>query len=341
MLQQLQRRRIHHHQGWISLMSMPKIITSIIKSSSNNKYHHYRHHQRHRRHFIHLPCNYPQGKGYTDTWGVIYLIIQWQNLELTLDVEEYEPWSFWRGYSEGKVSIIPCWKHLKRLRAIDLLLQNNYGLKLFPNRGSCIAYITNILNWHPYWWIIQIWPIWTGKSFVKTENTTESVAENISPTEENTSPTENSSSLPNHPKPPQPETGDGDELQKAIGVIFKNIPVVPIAICIACIFLHKKPSSIQIPTFDVTSAPFVVTFGELSYLTYEWGTNKGLDSFQWKYVQIRMFLCSIWEMILVNSLLLWCMNVSMYGVVILNVVLFFGWQRGTRNGRESFDMRPL
>eukprot|EP01083_Nonionella_stella_P059326 155195_1 len=200
----------------------------------------------------------------------------------------------------------------------------------------------------------NIRPIWTGKSFVKTENTTESAAEsispteepNISPTEENISPTENSSSLPNYPKPPQPETedgakGDGDELQKALGVIFKNIPVVPIAICIACIFLHKKPSSIQIPTFDFTSAPFVVTFGVLSYLTYEWGTNKGLDSFQWKYVHIRMFLCSIWEMILINSLLLWCMNVSMYGVVVLNVVLFFGWQWGTRNGRDSFSMRHL
>lgn len=184
----------------------------------------------------------------------------------------------------------------------------------------------------------NIRPIQTGSSDDTKENTA-SAAENISPTE-------NSTSLPKYPKPPQHQTedgakGDGDELQKALGVIFKKIPVVPIAICIAGIFLHKNSSSIQIPTVDVTSLPFVVTFGVVSYLTHEWGTNKGRDRFQWKNVHIRMFLCSIWEIMLISSLILWCINVTMYGVVILNVVLFFGWQWGTRNGRDRFSMGNL
>jgi len=184
-------------------------------------------------------------------------------------------------------------------------------------------------------------PIRNGSSSdVKSENTA-SAAENFSPTE-------NSSSLPNHPKPSQHQTEDGakggeDELQKALGIIFKNVPFVPITFCLAALFLHKNSSSIQIPTIDLTSVPvpFVVTFGVVSYLAYEWGTNKGLDRFQWKYVHIRMFLCSIWEIMLISSLLLWCMDVTMYGVVTVNVVLFFGWQWGTRNGTDSFKTRNL
>lgn len=181
-------------------------------------------------------------------------------------------------------------------------------------------------------------PIRTGASDDTKENTQSSAETSL--------PTEHSSSLPNYPKPSQDQTedaakGEAGELQEALGVIFKNIPVVPICICIAAVFLHNSSGSIQIPAVDITSFPFVVTFGVLSYLSYEWGTNKGLDRFQWKNVHIRMFLCSIWEIMLILSLLLWCFDVTLYGIIILNVVLFFGWQWGTRNGRDSFDMGNL
>jgi hypothetical protein len=92
--------------------------------------------------------------------------------------------------------------------------------------------------------------------------------------------------------------------------------------------------------FKSVSSPVMITVAVFSYLTWEWGTKPGRRArgpFLLSNVYLRLNYCGIFEIMGLGALILWTLGQSVYAIVSLLVVAFFGWQFGTMNGRRSFS----
>lgn len=129
------------------------------------------------------------------------------------------------------------------------------------------------------------------------------------------------------------------------------ITVLPVALVAYMIFKNSGQGT-HTPTHTHTyhssnhhsggiTTPVLITSLVYTYFAWEWGTKpRSLDNrgdFKLSNVFLRLSFCEAWELALLGGLLLWCLEVEVYGIVSVGLVIFFIWKFGTKDGTRTFS----
>mmetsp|Transcript_33608 Transcript_33608/g.75529 ORF Transcript_33608/g.75529 Transcript_33608/m.75529 type:complete len:326 (-) Transcript_33608:86-1063(-) len=129
------------------------------------------------------------------------------------------------------------------------------------------------------------------------------------------------------------------------------ITVLPVALIAYMIFKNSGQGT-HTPTHTHTyhssnhhsggiTTPVLITSLVYTYFAWEWGTKpRSLDNrgdFKLSNVFLRLSFCEAWELALLGGLLLWCLEVEVYGIVSVGLVIFFIWKFGTKDGTRTFS----
>ncbi|EJK50927.1 hypothetical protein THAOC_29962 [Thalassiosira oceanica] len=125
------------------------------------------------------------------------------------------------------------------------------------------------------------------------------------------------------------------------------ITVLPVALIAYMIFKNSGQGT-HTPTYHSSNhhsggitTPVLITSLVYTYFAWEWGTKpRSIDNrgdFKLSNVFLRLTFCEAWELALLGGLLLWCLEVEVYGIVSVGLVMFFVWKFGTKDGTRAFS----